>query len=153
MTGLNKSIDGRDLSFFSQTGETPQQKEYQALLVKLSIKRQEVLQLINELSLEDKVNAQAVHSLNFSVTEYIFWSHFILCENLQCECTDLKLALQEQSTAMSYLTSAIQFVPESREAISHFISLFTDRFALEDHLLGSFAINDDSQFDKVLGTC
>ena len=133
MGQLNNSTTSQQ-AFISNTNQLSD-LNIKELSLELKARREGLYQMIADFSSKICIETQAVHDFNFHVTEYVFWSHFIFCESLNiqdsCEFSDIK----EQTVAMSYLTSAIQYVPESKEAVSHYIARFTDRFDLEDKIL------------------
>jgi hypothetical protein len=104
---------------------------------KLFEKRSQLFYLIAKLSESSVLKPEDVHDFNFYVTEYIFWSQFMFCDSLKGSCEVVEQKIKEDTLALSYLTSAIQYVPGSKETIGHIVSRLSDRFDLEDHLLQS----------------
>ena len=136
MARLTKNFEG-DSQFVPESVHLSD-KDLDDLENKLCSRRQHILSLIQKLSMKSGIDADDVHDFNFHATEYVFWSHFIFCDTLDITDSSMKDEIMDQTIAMSYLTSAIQYVPESKDALSHFISLFTDRFDLEDRALKSY---------------
>lgn len=138
MNSLNKqdSHSQHNISHFSSIHrQSVDSCDSQELVQQIQRRREQILLIIAQLAKLDEINKDLVHDLNFHITEYIFWSHFIFCEHLMSPKHALTETLSEHTAAMSYLTSAVQFVPESKAALSHFIKIFTDRFSFEDAAL------------------
>ena len=121
-------------AFIPKDQESKQQLINQAT-TKLFQKRQGLLALIAKLSSRAAMNPEDVHDFNFFVTEYIFWSQFMFCDSLKGCSPVVEDQIKEDTLALSYLTSAIQYVPGSKETIGHIVHCLSDRFDLEDHLL------------------
>lgn len=133
MARLNKTTEtGESFAFLSKSVNMNENNDLNKIRLEITTRRQPLLLMIKELSSKIIIDAKLVHDLNFHVTEYVFWSHFIFSEKLSITEKNLKNEMMDQTVALSYLTSAIQYVPESKSALSHFISRFTDRFDLED---------------------
>lgn len=138
MGQLNNSTTSQQ-AFLSNTSSLGD-SDIQELTLELGARREALYKMIGDFSSKICIEAQAVHDFNFQVTEYVFWSHFIFCESLNVQSTSDYEEIKEQTVAMSYLTSAIQYVPDSTDAVNHYISRFTDRFELEDKILESLSL-------------
>lgn len=143
MNSLNKFDQKNSYQLLSQNNlsdNTLENKEHSLLNIEkiLNSRRSKILHIIAQLADLDVMESSLVHDLNFEVTEYIFWSQFILKDELGIENPKILKKLSDHSIAMSYLTSAVQFVPECKSAVSHFIEIFCDRLSYEDLAVQDF---------------